>query len=68
MTDCLKCANYTKVTDSRPSPGKNSIKRRRLCVICGYRFWTFEISATQLDRYTELEECLKQLNNFMRTI
>lgn len=32
----------TKVIDSRPSEGENSIRRRRECVSCSKRFTTYE--------------------------
>ena len=40
---CPLC-NYdnTKVTDSRPAADGVSVKRRRECVKCGYRFSTVE--------------------------
>ena len=32
----------TKVIDSRPAEGNNSIRRRRQCEVCGKRFTTYE--------------------------
>ena len=32
----------TKVIDSRPAEENNSIRRRRLCEVCGKRFTTYE--------------------------
>lgn len=40
---CPKCGHQeSKVVDSRPSDEYNSIRRRRECLKCGYRFTTYE--------------------------
>lgn len=40
---CQKCGcEESKVIDSRPSENNDSIRRRRECTSCGYRFTTFE--------------------------
>lgn len=40
---CPKCGSErTRVIDSRAQDASNSIKRRRECLSCGYRFTTFE--------------------------
>jgi len=40
---CIKCSNEnTKVVDSRVSDDWKSIRRRRECENCNYRFTTFE--------------------------
>lgn len=40
---CPKCgSDKTRVIDSRAQDVNNSIKRRRECTSCGYRFTTFE--------------------------
>ena len=40
---CPKCQNQgTRVVDSRPVESNNSIRRRRECEECQYRFTTFE--------------------------
>ena len=40
---CPKCGNEdTRVVDSRSQEASNSVKRRRECCGCGYRFTTFE--------------------------
>lgn len=40
---CPKCGHDdTRVVDSRVQDASNSIKRRRECRSCGYRFTTFE--------------------------
>lgn len=40
---CPRCgADDTRVIDSRAQESSNSIKRRRLCRSCQYRFTTFE--------------------------
>ena len=41
--ECPKChQQQSKVIDSRPADDGASIRRRRECVTCGYRFNTFE--------------------------
>ena len=43
---CMKCpfcaSEDTRVIDSRPADDNNSIRRRRLCDVCGKRFTTYE--------------------------
>ncbi len=40
---CPKCGGGdTRVADSRMQEATNAIKRRRECLLCGYRFTTFE--------------------------
>ncbi|MFH0776157.1 MAG: transcriptional regulator NrdR [Patescibacteria group bacterium] len=40
---CQKCgAEDTSVIDSRAADGGNSIRRRRECLKCGFRFTTYE--------------------------
>ena len=40
---CPFCASEdTRVIDSRPADDNNSIRRRRLCDVCGKRFTTYE--------------------------
>jgi transcriptional repressor NrdR len=40
---CPKCGeNDDKVIDSRQSRDNSSIRRRRVCLICGFRFTTYE--------------------------
>lgn len=40
---CTKCASIdTKVLDTRIGKNENSIRRRRECLNCGYRFTTIE--------------------------
>lgn len=40
---CSKCASIdTKVLDTRTGKNENSIRRRRECLDCGYRFTTIE--------------------------
>jgi transcriptional repressor NrdR len=38
---CPKCKSDTKVKDSRSS-ANNTIRRRRACLSCGYKFTTLE--------------------------
>ena len=40
---CPRCGNaHTRVVDSRMQESNNTIKRRRECCSCNYRFTTFE--------------------------
>lgn len=40
---CPRCGcEESKVVDSRPSEGNDSIRRRRECTGCGFRFTTYE--------------------------
>lgn len=39
--NCPVCDGATKVTNSRPNP--DTIRRRRVCLECGYRFTTIEM-------------------------
>lgn len=40
---CPKCGcEESKVVDSRPAENNDSIRRRRECVKCGFRFTTYE--------------------------
>jgi transcriptional regulator NrdR family protein len=45
--NCVICGEATSVKDSRAT--KDSVKRRRVCGSCGYRFSTFEMTAASLD-------------------
>jgi len=43
MMRCPTCASLdTQVKDSRPTEDSSAIRRRRLCLACGFRFTTFE--------------------------
>src|SRR6201995_1646687 len=40
---CPSCASLdTQVKDTRPTEDSSAIRRRRLCLSCGFRFTTFE--------------------------
>ena len=40
---CPNCASLdTQVRDSRPTEDSAAIRRRRVCIACGFRFTTFE--------------------------
>ena len=40
---CPKCGcEESKVVDSRPAESNDSIRRRRECILCGFRFTTYE--------------------------
>ena len=52
--NCPVCGGNTIVADSRPQP--DTIKRRRKCVECNYRFSTFEIDEDQYRNLVEYRE------------
>ena len=39
---CPKCKAKTKVIDSREMKNQNGIRRRRICLVCGHKFNTYE--------------------------
>lgn len=57
---CRKCGSETHCIDSRDSKG-NSIRRRRECVSCGYRFTTYEISDVALAELKRAERVRDRL-------
>lgn len=67
---CPKCdAYYTKVNDSRTRAG-NIVARRRECNFCGYRYTTFEITATEKAKMEKtiinLERLVSVLENIIK--
>lgn len=49
---CPKCKSYNqRIVDSRPA--NNTVKRRRECLDCGFRFNTVEFSNETLQEYEE---------------
>ena len=48
---CPKCGGDTGVIDTRQPKNSNTIRRRRMCFRCNYRYSTFEIDA---DTYNTL--------------
>lgn len=47
---CPVCGERTLIYDSRPDESGESVRRRRKCRVCGYRFTTIEVDAEQLTR------------------
>ena len=45
---CPQCGGPTDVRDSRVSTAQDSVRRRRGCLDCEYRFTTYELSQEQL--------------------
>lgn len=43
MMTCPKCDGKSKCHDSRYRAPKKAVYRRRRCVVCGWRFTTFEV-------------------------
>lgn len=42
---CQDCKSTTSVIDSRPSSDGTTVRRRRVCDACGFRFTTVEVPA-----------------------
>ncbi len=62
------------VADSRPSPG-NRVKRRRVCLDCGHRHTTYEVTAADLEAVEnilqfgpEIEDRIKIFTGFIERI
>lgn len=51
---CPICGGKTKIYDSRPD--EETVKRRRECLECGYRFPTMEIDADMFERTKRIPE------------
>ncbi len=69
---CPKCGKaHTRVVDSRMQESNNTIKRRRECCSCNYRFTTFErcedpIEVIKSDGSKQRFDCNKLLVGLMR--
>ena len=59
--DCPKCNSKSEVNDSRPTKD-NSVRRRRQCKNCGFRFTTHEIFNDTLE--VEEVEVIKYNGNW----
>ena len=47
---CPKCGSVRLgVIETRDAP-ENTVRRRRTCYICGYRFTTYELTALELTK------------------
>jgi transcriptional regulator NrdR family protein len=55
MSTCLRCKGETRVVDSRPTL-TTDLRRRRVCLDCGYRFTTLEIPVTPHPRSKEIAQ------------
>jgi hypothetical protein len=51
--NCLQCGKDTSVINTRPYRDGQSIRRRRKCLSCGYRFTTYEY-ATLLGKWLNM--------------
>ena len=51
---CPECNGQTKVVDSR-EPDAQKVRRRRECLVCGYRFNTLEVVLPEADRCNALD-------------
>lgn len=56
---CPLCGGKSGVTDTRP--WHSSIRRRRKCFACDYRWTTIEVPAHLADRLPEIQASLKRL-------
>ena len=67
---CPKCgAGYhdVRVTDSRPGDGYG-VRRRRECSACGYKFTTYEITATDKAKYELTRRQNEEMRNQIKRI
>lgn len=55
---CPRCGGNTKINDSRHND-EESVKRRRECLACGYRFSTFEIDADLYEKIIKTQKTPK---------
>ncbi len=72
MSNCPQCASpETECKDSRPVnyEGESSVRRRRQCKSCGFRFSTFELSKHYLtiDRPKKINQ-INKIKDLMRQI
>lgn len=62
--NCPKCgADALKVVDTRGGDG--TVRRRRECLICSYRFTSYEISEAKMSKY---ERAVRKMQKMDRTI
>lgn len=66
---CPKCHLGTAVVDSRPTG--ETIRRRRRCITCDYRFSTFEVPVEEVQdldaakKMNEIREALQRVQVFV---
>lgn len=51
---CPKCGGDTNVIESRKPKDQNSVRRRRECVKCGFRYTTHEYSDFFLSKMAQM--------------
>jgi transcriptional regulator NrdR family protein len=60
---CKKCGcDKSKVINSRPTEHRNSLRRRRKCLNCGFRYTTFEVYQDN-DLYNAASKLIDNLYN-----
>lgn len=65
---CPKCEKPgVRVTDSRQSE-ETVVRRRRKCHECGYTFTTYEITAVEKAKYTQIDNQNKKMKNRIRAL
>jgi transcriptional regulator NrdR family protein len=61
--NCPECDHpHNDVVDSRPREDKESIRRRRACKACGYRWTTREVIVTEYTRELSKAGAVEALN------
>lgn len=65
---CPRCRAPTGVTDSRPGPECRTIRRRRVCRTCDFRFTTYEVVMEQYEHVYGLESMDAILTEAMQKI
>ena len=63
---CPRCGKDAEVLDTRTING--SVRRRRGCPSCGYRFTTYEVSDVVKARYDRAEKREKKLQEKLETL
>lgn len=58
---CPMCGGDTKILETRSN--EDSIKRRRKCLDCGYRFLTLEVDKDFYERLVKINARLQQIQN-----
>jgi len=65
---CPKCGGDTTVADSRRSEAGDSVRRRRRCLECNFRFSTLEIDVDYYDQIMQGLESYDKLRNELRRL
>lgn len=65
--NCPKCGAKTNIIDTRPSEKYGrSLRRRRMCWKCRYRFSTYELTGNDLDKFKKAKELLLDISRYVK--